>query len=208
MPAASLHLPLEVALADGTPLLLRLGTPEDRSALVAGFERLSPESRLSRFFTAMPKLSPLFLDRLVDVDGLRHVAVGAWDRSKESDVGHPADGLGVGVGRYIVSDDDPTRAELAVAVIDEYQGRGIGRLLLEAVIAEAFDNGVTTVTATVLSSNEAMLSVLAGMGATLQWDPDDRTVFELEIPIGRDQVDGAHLHAVLGYVAGLGRTSQ
>ncbi len=204
MPATLSQLPRQVELSDGTPLLLRLGTPADRDALVAGFERLSPESRVSRFFTAMPKLSPLFLDRLVDVDGSRHVAVGAWDRSRESDVGNHADGLGVGVGRYFVSDDDPTRAEMAVAVIDEYQGRGIGRLLLEAVIALAVDHGITTVTATVLSSNEPMLHVMAAMGATLDWDPDDRTVYRLEIPVTRDRVAGSELHAMLGYVAGLG----
>ena len=80
-------------------------------------------------------------------------------------------GLGVGVARYITSSTDPTRAEIAITVIDEYHGRGIGRLLLDALIDHAVDNGITTGTATVLSVNTKMLGLLTSMGATPRPDP-------------------------------------
>ena len=130
----NIELPIVVELDDHTPIRLRLGTSDDRDELAAGFARLTPESRIGRFFTGMPRLSELFLDHLVDVDESRHVAIVAQDMSRMSDVDGQSKGLGVGVARYIVSNTDETRAELAVAVIDEYHGRGIGHLLLDALI--------------------------------------------------------------------------
>lgn len=193
-------LPFVVTLDDGTPLRLRLGTPDDRAALVAGFERLSSESRVRRFFTGMPKLSPLFLDRLLDVDRERHVAIAAEDLSRPSDVdGTP--GLGVGVGRYIRNDDDPSMAEMAVAVIDEYHGRGIGRILLDTLVDHALDHGITTFTASVMSTNTPMLSLLMSMGAHPQLDLDDPTITEVHIPVSRELVDRSRLQQMLRRVA-------
>ena len=175
--------PIGVELDDGTPLRLRLGTSDDRDALRAGFARLTPASRVARFFTGMPSLSEPFLDRLLDIDESRHVAIVAEDTSKMSDIDEHSTGLGVGVARYITSSTDATCADLAVAVIDEYHGRGIGRLLLDALIDHAVANGITTWTATVLSVNTKMLRLLASLGATPRSDPGDRTIVELEIPL-------------------------
>lgn len=185
-------LPYDVNLDDGTRLHLRLGTPGDREALIAGFEHLSPESRTSRFFTAMPRLAPTFVDRLLDIDRSRHVAIAAFDRDRRGEVGD--DGFGVGVARYHRNEEHPTEAEAAVAVIDEYQGRGIGRVLLDALVAHALGEGVENFTAMVLTSNHAMLHVFAEMGASIEWDPDDRQIVHLRVP-----VDAEHLeHSVLG----------
>ncbi|MDX1649891.1 MAG: GNAT family N-acetyltransferase, partial [Myxococcota bacterium] len=170
------RLPLEVTLDDGTRLRLRLGTPADREALAVGFDRLSPASRVHRFFTAMPHLAPHFLDRLVDVDADRHVAISAHDLGQPAEVGDPADGLGVGVARYLVDADDPSRAEAAVAVVDAYQERGIGRLLLEALVAYAASRGVRTFTAHVRADNEAMRRLLTELGAEPHTDPEERAV--------------------------------
>ena len=180
-----IELPISVELDDGTPLRLRLGTSDDRDALLAGFARLTPASRAARFFTGMPNLSDPFLDRLLDIDESHHVAIVAEDTSRMSDVDEHSMGLGVGVARYIVSSTDATRADLAVTVIDEYHGRGIGRLLLDALIDHAVDNGITTWTATVLSVNTKMLRLLASLGATPRSDPGERSIVELEIPLGR-----------------------
>ena len=114
------------------------------------------------------------------------MAIVAEDTSRMSDVDKRSMGLGVGVARYITSSTDATRADLAVAVIDEYHGRGIGRLLLDALIDHAVANGVTTWTATVLSVNTKMLRLLASLGATPRSDPGDRSIVELEIPLVRD----------------------
>ncbi len=198
----NIELPVVVELDDRTPIRLRLGTSDDRDELAAGFARLSPESRVARFFTGMPRLSRLFLDRLLDVDDSRHVAIVAEDMSRLSDVDAQTMGLGVGVARYIKSNTDGTRAEMAVAVIDEYHGRGIGHLLLDALIDHAVRNGITTGTATVLSDNAKILRLLTSMGATTRLVPDDRTVLEVEIPFGPELVARSHLHSMLRLVAG------
>lgn len=192
-------LPYDVTLDDGTRLHLRLGTSADREALIAGFEHLSPESRTSRFFTAMPRLAPTFLDRLLDVDRSRHVAIAAFDRDRPGEVGE--EGFGVGVARYHRNADDPTEAEAAVAVIDEYQGRGIGRILLDALVAHAIGEGVETFTAMVLTSNQAMLHVFADMGASIDWDPDDRQVVHLRVPVDTEHLQQSVLAALLRHSA-------
>jgi GNAT superfamily N-acetyltransferase len=191
-------LPLEVTLDDGTRLRLRLGTPADREALAAGFERLSPTSRLHRFFSAMPRLAPHFLDRLVDLDPERHVAIAALDLGRDAEVGDPAEGLGVGVARYLVDEQDPTRAEAAVAVADDYQGRGIGRLLLEALAVHAAARGIAAFTAHVRADNEAMRTLLVEMGARgLRADPEERSVLRLEVPVTGQDASRSHLVALL-----------
>jgi GNAT superfamily N-acetyltransferase len=196
-----IRLPFEVELDDGTPLRFRLGTPDDRDALAAGFARLSPESRVARFFTGMPRLSRLFLDHLISVDESRHVAIVAEDMSRTSDVDEQTTGLGIGVARYITSNTDATQAEMAVAVIDEYHGRGIGHLLLDALVDHAVRNGITTGTATVLADNTKMLRLVTSMGATPHKDPDDRTIVTVEIPLAADHARRSHLHTMLSMAA-------
>lgn len=192
-------LPYDVTLDDGTRLHLRLGTPEDREALIAGFEHLSPESRTSRFFTVMPRLAPTFVDRLLDIDRSRHVAIAAFDRNRRGEVGD--DGFGVGVARYHRNGDESTEAEAAVAVIDEYQGRGVGRVLLDALVAHALGEGVETFTAMVLTSNHAMLHVFAEMGASIEWDPDDRQIVHLRVPVDTEHLEQSTLVALLRHSA-------
>jgi GNAT superfamily N-acetyltransferase len=172
--------PVDVELDDGTALRLRLGTSDDRDALLAGFARLSPESRAARFFTGMPHLCGLSLDHLLDVDESRHVAIVAEDMSRRSDVDEHSPGLGVGVARYVTSNTDAAQAELAIAVIDEYHSRGIGRLLLDALIEHAANDGITTLTATVASVNTRMLRLLTSLGATPRPNSDDRTIVVLD----------------------------
>lgn len=192
-------LPYDVTLDDGTRLRLRLGTPADREALIAGFEHLSPESRTSRFFTAMPRLAPTFVDRLVDIDRSRHVAIAAFDRDRRGEVGD--DGFGIGVARYHRNGEHPTEAEAAVAVIDEYQGRGIGRVLLDALVAHALGEGVETFTAMVLTTNQAMLHVFAEMGASIEWDPDDRQIVHLRVPVDAEHLEQSVLAQLLRHSA-------
>lgn len=171
-----------LTLEDGTQVTIREVGRADREALVAGFERLSAESRLHRFFSAMPQLPSDVIDYLTDIDQDQHVAVGVFDPARPSDVGG-ADGLGVGVGRYLVSTDDPTRAEAAVAVIDEYQGRGIGTLILDTLVVVARERGVAAFTAHVMPDNDGMSAILRGMGARNASEANVRELtFEIDVP--------------------------
>jgi GNAT superfamily N-acetyltransferase len=171
---------LDVALRQGR-VRLRLARHDDADALEVGFNHLSADSRYTRFFTAMPRLSGSVFERLIDLDGHDRVAIAAFDPDRSSEIGS-ADGYGIGVGRFVRSERDDV-AELAVAVIDEYQRRGIGRLLLLAVFVAAHVRGITCLQASVLGSNGPMLTLLERLGAVDHTEPDVHDVRLLEVDV-------------------------
>ena len=134
-----------------TEITVRPLDADDREAFADAFDRMSPASRYQRFLGAMPRLSESQLTYLTDVDQRDHVALAAVVDS----------GI-VGVARFIRLDD--TEAELAMAVVDEWRGRGLGRTLLAALVDEARSLGVTRFEATVLADNVPMLRLLRGLG--------------------------------------------
>jgi GNAT superfamily N-acetyltransferase len=112
-------------LADGTRIHTRPLRPDDREKLRNGFARMSPESKYRRFFSAPSSLSESTLDYLTRTDGWDHVAVGAELGDDGADTSY-----GIGIARFVRLPENPAKAEAAVAVIDEMQHRGVGRLLL------------------------------------------------------------------------------
>jgi GNAT superfamily N-acetyltransferase len=133
-----------VTLRDGSELAIRPVRPDDKEAIAAGFERLSPESRYRRFFAPLQRLTARDLEYLTDVDHHDHEAVIGFDAA----TGDP-----VGVARYIRS-DVPTEAEVAVTVIDDWQGRGAATALLDRLVVRARDEGIRHFLALVLSENK------------------------------------------------------
>jgi GNAT superfamily N-acetyltransferase len=95
------------------------------------FTRMSAESRRLRFLAPVPRLTARALHRLADVDHDRH---GCWVAF--------VDGAPVGLGRYVRLPDDPDAADVALEVVDDLQGKGLGTLLLATVVAAASDAGV------------------------------------------------------------------
>jgi RimJ/RimL family protein N-acetyltransferase len=143
--------PRTVTLRDGARATLRPIAPEDKPLLAASFERLGEESRYRRFFTAKKELSPAELDYLVDVDHSDHEAIIAIDRSS---------GEAVGVARYIRSNEDAEVAEVAVTVVDDWHGRGLGRALLTRLTDRARREGVRRFSAVVLGENREALGLI------------------------------------------------
>ena len=148
-------------LDDGMQVRLRLLGPEDREKLVAAFDRLSPESRYRRFFTAMPRLPEKLLHRLFDIDGWNHVAIGA-----ETMTADPAEAEGVGIARFIRLKDQPAVAEAAVTVVDHMQRRGLGKLLVSVLAEAARERGIKRFRAEVLRTNEAVQALLHELDET------------------------------------------
>lgn len=161
-------------LADGTPLWLRPVVPDDRQLFTVAFEELSPESRYRRFFSPLHDLSPETLDYLTQIDYRDHFAWVALDR-------HGGGVRLAGVARYVRL-GDADAAEAAVTVIDLYQGRGLGHLLLAALVVEALEWGITRFEGDVLSDNHAMQNVLARAGARLHPADGGVTRFEIDLP--------------------------
>jgi RimJ/RimL family protein N-acetyltransferase len=164
-----------VALRDGSTVLVRPISPDDKARLVGAFERLSEESRQQRFLTPATELSPEDLEYLTEVDHRRHEAVVAID---------PTDGSLVGSARYVQVPGERERAEVAVAVVDDWQRRGVATALLGALSARARENGVEHFRAYVSSDNAVVLDALRRAGATRS--PGDGAELEFEVEVPRD----------------------
>jgi RimJ/RimL family protein N-acetyltransferase len=145
-----------VTLRDGARIAVRPIGPNDADALVRGFEALSPESRYRRFLSPMNRLSAGLVKYLTDVDHHDHEALVAEVSGHEL----------VGVARYVRLEEEPDTAEVAVAVVDDWQGRGVASEILSRLAARAQEEGITRFRATCLADNRTVLDVLRGLGVT------------------------------------------
>jgi L-amino acid N-acyltransferase YncA len=136
-------------------VVIRPVTGEDRRLLLAGFAKFGDRSREQRFMGVKVKLTEAELTFFTEVDQHDHVALGAIDRDS---------GEGVGIARFIRLRPGGNVAEAAVAVIDTWQGRGVGRALLRELACRAEQEGVEHFQATVKAGNRAMLRGFAGVG--------------------------------------------
>src|SRR5712691_6651989 len=165
--------PVETSLRDGTPVRVRRIRPDDKELLVEGFRRLSDESRYRRFMAPVNELSD---DKLVYLTELAFVGHFAWVAVRADRAGE-----GLGVARYVRIDGEPEVAEAAITVIDDYQGRGLGVLLLGLLAAAAWSAGITTFRAFVLEENEPMRDLLAQFGARVAYDSPG--VVRIDVPL-------------------------
>lgn len=142
---------IDTHLPDGTPVLVRPVQPEDKPLLVAGMNRLSARSRHLRFLTATDRLSRSQLTYLTEIDGHDHQAWGVLIGDEP-----------VGIGRFIRGPDE--EAEIALTVVDGWQRRGIGMLLLQVLAVEAQKVGIKRFTFVALPENTGISGLLAGFG--------------------------------------------
>ena len=167
-----------VVLRDGSAVGIRQLTGADAELLADGFTRLSATSRWSRFLTAKTHLSPAELSYLTAIDHQNHEAL----------VAVSLDGYGLGVARYVRSTEDPRVAEVAVTVVDEWHGRGLGTELVTRLTDRAAGVGIQRFTALIAADNVAAINLLrklsvdsqlvAGEYGTLEW--------EITLPPSRD----------------------
>jgi GNAT superfamily N-acetyltransferase len=162
-----------VVLRDGSRVRIRQWSPSDRELLVGGFYRLSPTSSYRRFLSASPVLTGQVVHALTDIDHRDHEAIVALDE-------HGKEGLGI--AHYDRSLERPDVAEVALTVIDDWQGRGLGTLLLEVISARARQEGINTVTALMLAENRRMRDLLNRLGPVRVIDVERDTV-EVEVAI-------------------------
>lgn len=171
--------PATVRLADGTDALIRPLEPPDAVRLAEAFERLSPESRRQRFLTAIKRLTREQLAYLSSPDLEDHLALGIEVRF---DDGRPP--LGVGVARCVRESPGAESAEVAAAVADDWQGRGVGTLLLEHLRRWARAKGIRVLTAAMLADNRAAERLMRKQGPVLHSRTISRGVLELTCDIG------------------------
>jgi RimJ/RimL family protein N-acetyltransferase len=142
-----------VVLKDGSSARIRPIRPDDEPRLVDLYERLSRHTAYQRFFTVLRRLPNDWYHFFANVDYVRRLALVA---ERETVAGTQL----IGVGRYEPS-EEPDVAEVAFVVEDGWQGRGLGAVLLEAVLRAADARGIRRFRAYVLADNHRMLRLLA-----------------------------------------------
>ncbi len=184
-----------VSLRDGREVLIAPLTPADARLLADAFERLSEESRRLRFLGPKTTLSQSDLRHLTAVDGHDHVALAAID---------PASGHGVAIGRFVRDPGDPERAEVALTVADEWQRRGLGKLLLSRLTERAREQGIRRFIALVSTDNRNMQNLLRRSESPASIHHVAAGVAEWEIELGSrglgGQLEDALRAAAAGYL--------
>jgi len=144
----------ELALADGARIRVRPIRPEDAAFELRFFNGLSARSRQQRFMQHLPQLPPRMLARFTQLDYDRELALVAL---------HPGTGEFICVGRY-APNADGTTAEFALTVADAWQGKGLGRKLLERLCTAARAPGYAALYGHILGANREMLDLAARLG--------------------------------------------
>lgn len=155
------------ALRDERQVEIRALRPEDRDDLIAAIGRTSDQSLYRRFFGLKRSFTDQEAAFFVDIDFINHVALLAL-------INEQGRSVIAGGGRYIVM--KPGQAELALAVVDEYQGRGIGGALLRHLFSLARAAGIRTLVAEVLPENAPMLKLFKTSGLQLSMKRESQLV--------------------------------
>ena len=136
-------------------MLVRAVRPDDGPGLAEAYDQLSETSRYRRFFTGKPHLSEQSLAYFTDVDHRDHEALVAVV---------PGSGQLVGVARYIRIPGQPDQAEVAITVLDSWQRRGLGTVLLRELAQRAAEAGIRYFVADILAENQPMVTLAQRLG--------------------------------------------
>lgn len=171
-PAAVAALAAERLVLPGQrAVLLRPIRPQDAPGEQAFVGRLSLASRQKRFHVGLRQLSPGTLRQMTEVDQRDHVALVA-EVITEADRPEPPPARLVADARYVRLRDRPDEAEFAIAVADEWQSLGLGRLLMARLARHAQAQGLRALVGDVLPENRRMLVLMRGLGAATRPHPD------------------------------------
>lgn len=161
---------------DNTYLCFKTLGKDDREKFVEGFSKLSQKSIYKRFFGFLKKLTDEQIDGFLNTDKKDHIAWAAWDF-----VGDEI--FGVGVGRFKRSLTNPKEAEMALTVIDEYQGKGVGAVLLAILYYLAGKSDTEILTGIILPDNVKLIRRFRELGATIIWAGSE---YEMTLPVFKD----------------------
>ena len=145
-----------VRLGDGSEALIREIAPDDKAKLAAAFGRLSERSRQLRFLASKPRLSNEELAYFTEVDHADHEALIGLNAT--------GDEL-VGVCRYVRLPSEHDTAEAAIAVADEWQGRGLGTVLVKRLAERARALGIRRFKVVLLVENRRSMALFKKLGS-------------------------------------------
>jgi GNAT superfamily N-acetyltransferase len=160
-------------LQNGKPVLIRPIRADDKQLLQEGLQHLSQQSIERRFLALKKRFTSSELRYLTEVDGWDHLALV---------VEFPLEPVRrlIAVARYVRDQDDHEAAEVAVTVLDEFQGMGLGSLLVEELAWRARMRGIRRFTATMANDNVAAGRLLAKLTSHLERHYTGAGISELE----------------------------
>ena len=186
-------------LADGREVCIRTVTPQDEDRLREGIARMSPRSRYLRFFSGGASPPDWVIERLLDADGVLHLAWGALD---VTDPAQPA----MGVVHAMRPDAGDAVAEFSIGIVDAYHGLGVGRLLAATLLLDAHREGLDAFSAHVLAENDAARSFLRRLGSEHVAQDGPQAEYRLEVApaleLLRRETDPPGLAEVFAYFDG------
>ncbi|MGH8623226.1 MAG: GNAT family N-acetyltransferase, partial [Burkholderiales bacterium] len=149
-------LPIEAQLRDGRRVIVRAVRLGDKDALQSAIRRLSAEARYARFMSPLRELSPRTLESAVNPQPGRELQlVAVYEDEAREEI--------VGGARYSAAAGSKD-CEFAIAVVDEWQGRGLARQLLEALMRAARAHGFEHMEGYILAGNARMLGLARRLG--------------------------------------------
>ncbi len=160
--------------------MLRPLRREDIDIEAAFLTGLSPESRHNRLLGGMIQITREYLERLTTVDFSRDMALAAVLMLDDREVL-------IGVARYAL-EADGRGCEFALVIADAWQGRGIGRRMMEKLVAVARHRGLERIYGEVLSTNHRMLNFCRKLGFVPTRQLDDPTVVRVTLELGGEKL--------------------
>lgn len=158
----------------GQAVTLRALRREDHDIEHAFVSGLSADTRHNRLLGGAKRITREYIESLITIDYSRDMAIAAVVMLE----GHESL---IGVARYVLV--APDTCEFAIVIADTWQGRGIGRRLMEKLAAVARSRGLKTIYGDVLSTNRHMLEMCRALGYSLGRNPDDPTVTRVTLSL-------------------------
>ena len=166
---------MSTLLSDGFKVKIRVIHPEDASMLQSFVRRLTVQSRRFRFFSGLVELPAQLLERFVNPDRGRELALVALSER--------SDGTAIIAEARCVMNTAEGNAEFAIAVDDEFQRRGLGMQLLKTLVNHASRRGIRNLFGEILADNRPMLGLARRLGFKIQANALDRkTVIASIVP--------------------------
>lgn len=180
-------------LRSGMQACLRPLHPSDQDEIERGIMELSDRSRYLRFFSSFKTVPPSVVERLSAVDGVNHIAWGVVDMDAD---GHP----GIAAAHAIRDLEDLSSGEFAIAVLDDYHGKGVSRVLIAALFSDCVAKGLRTMDIAVMRENRKAARLVAALGAQVTRSEGTVAHYRLDLKSALDALQAMEKPIGLGDV--------
>jgi RimJ/RimL family protein N-acetyltransferase len=169
-------------LPDGGIMRLRLVGPEDREGILEAFDQLSAETRVQRWFHPKTELSEQEIGSLVRPADEQHGAIAAIELGPGGE-----EQAGIGLARFVRIAEDPAAGEIAITIVDRWQGLGIGRILLHRLLAMMCEREIRFAEGRLHADNRRMRRLLEPYVPASHFKrEEDVLVFRFPVPAADD----------------------